>query len=90
MAKLVFFHCLVLILLYAEILLQSQPTWLEHLLCEWLPVEGVVGGGEEVAVDVLAVHDLARGGQQHRVLHQLAHHRVCEDEKQNHNREQFR
>lgn len=35
-------------------------TWLKHLLRERLSVEGVVGGGEEVAVDVLAVHNLRR------------------------------
>ena len=43
---------------------------------EWLPVEWIIGRGEEVADDVLPVADLAAAGQDHRVLHDLSHNGV--------------
>lgn len=50
-------------------------TWLQHALCEWLSVEGVSRGVEQVAQDDGTVHDVPRG-QYHRVSHQCVHQRI--------------
>lgn len=58
--------------------LPRPSTWLQHALCQRLPVEGVRGRVEQVPQDDGAVHDGARG-QPHGVCHQGVHQRVCRD-----------
>ena len=60
----------------AACFVSSLRTWFEHFFRERLPVEGVVGRGEEMPIDVFSIHHLPGRGQQDGVLHQLAHHRI--------------
>merc|ERR1719376_877680 len=47
-------------------------VWLQHILSQRLPVERVIGGGEDVPLNVFPVAAIA-AGQYHWVLHQLSH-----------------
>merc|ERR1712112_420945 len=72
LASLAFLHLFKLPAVYLSFELQ---VWLQHIFSQRLPVERVVGCGKDVPLDVLSVAAIA-AGQNHRVLHQLAHDRA--------------
>jgi hypothetical protein len=51
--------------------------------CEGLSVERIIGRGEQVTNDVLPVADLSTSGQNHRILHDLAHDGILKRKKEN-------